>query len=204
MLNFIFLLLGVGGIIVSALTLTDRLWKWGIIVVFGAIGLLGVALIVRDWWSEESFPPKFKLAITGLNIEHGFAEDPMKCRYLITGSIENIGDPSIAKNWALEIEPPKKKKYKALRLIIRPDLVVGIPGGKPRQLTPAQSLSTQTGNQDVKGTVDGYEWFEATPLSKEDANDLQTRLTLSVQDKFNKTYSLSFLLGELKAKGHIE
>jgi hypothetical protein len=164
MLNFIFLVLGVGGAIVGALTLPESWWKYAIIISFGLIGLLGLGLIVRDWWISDP-PPKFKLTISGVNIEHGFAENPLKCRYLITGSIENDGGASIAKNWKLKIEPPGKAPQETARLIIHSDSVFGVPGGDRRALSPSQSLSGQTGNQEVKGTIEGYEWFEATPLS---------------------------------------
>lgn len=187
----------------GALTLPEMWWKYAIIIFFGLIGLIGFGSIVRDWWAGEP-KPHFKLSVGGLNIEHGFAEDPMKCRYLVTGAIENSAGLSVAKNWTLEIEPPGKKKYKATRLVIRPDSFYGVSPTEKRSLSPAQSLSGQTGNQEIKGAIDGYEWFEATPLSQDDANNLQTKLTFSVQDKLGKTYSLSFSIGELKDKGRIE
>jgi hypothetical protein len=195
MLNFIFLVLGVGGAIVGAFTLPDFWWKWGIIIFFGLMGLIGFGLIVRDWWRGEGVP-KFNLTITGLNVEHGFAEDPMKCRYLVNGSIDNDGAPSIAKNWTLMVFTPGKQPFQARRLIIQVDSVVGIPNGPPRQLSPARALSVQTNNK-AWGSIDGYEWFEVTPLSRADASNPDTRLTLSAQDRSGKIFSVTTRIGDL-------
>ncbi len=48
MLNVLFLALGCGGGIVSALTLPDGYWKIAIIGFFALVGLLGLVLIARD------------------------------------------------------------------------------------------------------------------------------------------------------------
>ena len=50
-LNIVLLVLGVLGVIVGALALPDSGWKYGLIAFSGVIGLIGFALIVRDWWA---------------------------------------------------------------------------------------------------------------------------------------------------------
>jgi hypothetical protein len=52
-LNIIFLILGVAGVIVGSLALQEPILKYGLIVISGVIGLIGFALIVRDWWDSS-------------------------------------------------------------------------------------------------------------------------------------------------------
>jgi hypothetical protein len=183
---------------VGAFTLPDSPWKWGFILFFGLIGLVGFGLIINDWWRRDA-RPKFHLEITGVNIEHGFAENQLKSRYLVTGSIENEGGPSIAKNWTLMVEPPGKEKFKARLLLIYDDSVIGVSGGT-RKLSAARSLANQTENNDVRGVINGYLWFETTPMTLQEANDAKTNLTLSVQDKFGKTHFVSIKLGDVRCQ----
>jgi hypothetical protein len=53
MLNLVFLVLGAGGAIVSVLALPETVsWKWYVVAFFGVISLLGLGLVVHDWWKN--------------------------------------------------------------------------------------------------------------------------------------------------------
>jgi hypothetical protein len=168
-------------------------WKLLAPALLAAIAIIAVVVI----YSRSESNPKFKIAITGVNIEHGFAENPLKSRYLITGSIENSGTPSVAKDWKLVVHSPGKEKFTARRLIIHSDSRIGVPGGGTRTLSPSLSLANQTENSEVRGTVEGYVWFETTPITSDQANNPNTTLTLSVRDKFDREHSVSVKLEDI-------
>jgi hypothetical protein len=197
MLNGIFLLLGVGGVLVSLFVPADAAIKYAVAGVFAVIGLIGFGLIVRDWWGRNP-PPKFNITITGLNIGHGFPENQQKARYLVWATIDNNGGPSIAKNWALTITTPTNRQIKGHRLAINVDSRVDMPNGPPRILSPVRALSVQGGNQDIVGSIDGYEMFDVTPISRDESGNSKTLITLSAQDNSGKSFSLSTYIGDIE------
>src|SRR4051812_39899521 len=66
----------------------DQILHWGPSIILAIAGVL-------IWWDLKGRPnfwgskPLLKLEIDSLNIEHGFRENPMKCHYLVVGSVES-------------------------------------------------------------------------------------------------------------------
>jgi hypothetical protein len=96
MLNFIFLALGVGGGIVSALTIADP-WKWVAVFFFGIVGLVGAGLIVRDWWKGEAPAASAEIVLSN------FRAQIVRQKFRITFTIKNSG-PAVARHIKIDMQ----------------------------------------------------------------------------------------------------
>jgi hypothetical protein len=202
MLNFVFLVLGVGGAIVGALTLADPLLKWEVIVFFGLMGMIGFGLIVNDWWKAREVSPAFNLSILALHMNvPGDLSNSTGLVLLVT--LGNDGGSSIAKDWALAVTIPgqEAKQARFMRLGLQTKLTLDSGDGKKLVIIPGtEALEAKSGNSPVIGEIQGYLWFILDNVPKNVALNPKTALVLSVKDKTGKSHSTSATLEEIERR----
>ncbi len=170
----------------------NNLGPWILIVTGPVFGLI---------WLYSNWQPRFVISIVAADI-YVPPSPPNSTTLMLMVALDNIGSPSIAKNWALSVTLPGQVPKTAL--FMRLGSVSGIElkntDSSTKKIPREDALDEKTENSLVIGRVQGRLWFILEGTKNTDVINPRTILTLSVEDKYGSPEKVASIIGEISGR----
>jgi hypothetical protein len=130
---------------------------------------------------------------------------PQDTSVFIIANVRNVGAPTIASDWALQVTTPGGKVIEGRNRFINPDypLELSKASGEPMVLSPEDALYMKASSNPIPsgGQVTGVIIFDLVNTKKEDVLKVGTVVVLSFTDVTGKKYSASRTISSLGEEG---